>query len=510
MRVLFASSEAVPFAKTGGLGDVAGSLPRALKHAGAKAAVILPKYSTIPQEYQDRMKHVADFYVPLAWRNDYCGIEKLTLQGLDFYFVDNESYFKRDSLYGYFDDGERFAFFSKAITESLQHLPADFDCDILHCNDWQTALAPVFLREFYQGLPLYDRVKTVFSIHNVAFQGQFSDTVMEDILGVAHIPAAASQLRCDACSINYMLGALRYADAITTVSPTYASEIQTPEFGEGLDGVLRERSYALQGILNGIDVAGFDPATDKRIAANYTVEDRSGKAVCKAKLQEELGLEVRDDRPLMVMVTRLTRQKGMDLVMYALDRILAGGVQVAVLGTGKIGSTVIRHLSGFGCRMLAYDLYQNPEVAQLAEYADLETIWREADIITLHMPANPEDHHIINRESLSKMKDGVILINTARGDLIDTAALIEAIESRKVGAAALDVLEQESGLYYADLKTVPIPNHDLALLKAFPNVIVTPHTAFYTEEAVEHMVAGTVKGLLACEQGGENPYLVQG
>ena len=192
----------------------------------------------------------------------------------------------------------------------------------------------MFLREFYQGLPLYDRVKTVFSIHNVAFQGQFSDTVMEDILGVAHIPAAASQLRCDACSINYMLGALRYADAITTVSPTYANEIQTPEFGEGLDGVLRERSYALQGILNGIDVTGFDPATDKRIAANYTVEDRVGKAVCKAKLQEELGLEVRDDRPLMVMVTRLTRQKGMDLVMYALDRILSGGVQVAVLGTG--------------------------------------------------------------------------------------------------------------------------------------------------------------------------------
>ena len=157
---------------------------------------------------------------------------------------------------------------------------------------------------------------------------------MEDILGVAHIPAAASQLRCDACSVNYMLGALRYADAITTVSPTYAGEIQTPEFGEGLDGVLRERSYALQGILNGIDVAGFDPAADTRIAANYTVEDRGGKAVCKAKLQEELGLEVRDDRPLMVMVTRLTRQKGMDLVMYALDRILAGGIQVAVLGTG--------------------------------------------------------------------------------------------------------------------------------------------------------------------------------
>ena len=334
MQIVFASAECAPFVKTGGLGDVAGSLPAALVRAGAEVIVMVPKYATIKDEYKAQMEHFADFYVSLGWRNEYCGLEKLEHDGVTYMFIDNERYFARDYPYGFFDDGERFAFFSKAITESLQHLPAGFECDILHCNDWQTALAPVFLREFYQGLPLYDRVKTVFSIHNVAFQGQFSDTVMEDILGVAHIPAAASQLRCDACSINYMLGALRYADAITTVSPTYANEIQTPEFGEGLDGVLRERSYALQGILNGIDVAGFDPATDKRIAANYTVEDRSGKAVCKAKLQEELGLEVRDDRPLMVMVTRLTRQKGMDLVMYALDRILSGGVQVAVLGTG--------------------------------------------------------------------------------------------------------------------------------------------------------------------------------
>lgn len=334
MQIVFASAECAPFVKTGGLGDVAGSLPAALVRAGAEVIVMVPKYATIKDEYKAQMEHFADFYVSLGWRNEYCGLEKLERDGVTYMFVDNERYFARDYPYGFFDDGERFAFFSKAITESLQHLPAGFECDILHCNDWQTALAPVFLREFYQGLPLYDRVKTVFSIHNVAFQGQFSDTVMEDILGVAHIPAAATQLRCDACSINYMLGALHYADAITTVSPTYAGEIQTPEFGEGLDGVLRERSYALQGILNGIDVAAFDPATDKRIAANYTVDDRSGKAVCKAKLQEELGLEVRDDRPLMVMVTRLTRQKGMDLVMYALDRILSGGVQVAVLGTG--------------------------------------------------------------------------------------------------------------------------------------------------------------------------------
>lgn len=334
MQIVFASAECAPFVKTGGLGDVAGSLPAALVRAGAEVIVMVPKYATIKDEYKAQMEHFADFYVSLGWRNEYCGLEKLEHDGVTYMFVDNERYFARDYPYGFFDDGERFAFFSKAITESLQHLPEGFECDILHCNDWQTALAPVFLREFYQGLPLYDRVKTVFSIHNVAFQGQFSDNVMEDILGVAHIPAAATQLRCDACSINYMLGALHYADAITTVSPTYASEIQTPEFGEGLDGVLRERSYALQGILNGIDVAAFDPATDKRIAANYTVDDRSGKAVCKAKLQEELGLEVRDDRPLMVMVTRLTRQKGMDLVMYALDRILSGGVQVTVLGTG--------------------------------------------------------------------------------------------------------------------------------------------------------------------------------
>ena len=334
MQIVFASAECAPFVKTGGLGDVAGSLPAALVRAGAEVIVMVPKYATIKDEYKAQMEHFSDFYVSLGWRNEYCGLEKLEHDGVTYMFIDNERYFARDYPYGFFDDGERFAFFSKAITESLQHLPAGFECDILHCNDWQTALAPVFLREFYQGLPLYDRVKTVFSIHNVAFQGQFSDTVMEDILGVAHIPAAATQLRCDACSINYMLGALHYADAITTVSPTYAGEIQTPEFGEGLDGVLRERSYALQGILNGIDVTGFDPATDNRIAANYTVEDRSGKAVCKAKLQEELGLEVRDDRPLMVMVTRLTRQKGMDLVMYALDRILSGGVQVAVLGTG--------------------------------------------------------------------------------------------------------------------------------------------------------------------------------
>lgn len=334
MQVVFASAEAAPFVKTGGLGDVAGSLPRALVAAGADVIVMVPKYGTIASEYTDRMEHVADFYVSLGWRNEYCGLERLVIDGVTYLFIDNERYFKRDYPYGFFDDGERFAFFSKAVTESLQHLPEGFQCDVLHCNDWHTALAPVFLREFYQGLPLYERVKTVFSIHNIAFQGQYADTILNDILGMAHIPNAARQLRCDERSINYMQGALDYSDAITTVSPSYAWEIQTPEYGEGLDGILRRRSNVLSGILNGIDTDAWDPATDPMIHANYSAADMSGKKACKAALQEELGLEVRDDRPLMVMVTRLTRQKGMDLVTYALDRILSGGVQVAVLGTG--------------------------------------------------------------------------------------------------------------------------------------------------------------------------------
>lgn len=334
MNVVFASAEAAPFVKTGGLGDVAGSLPAALQKAGANVIVMVPLYGTISDEYKSKMEHVTEFYVSLGWRNEYCGLERLIHNGVTYLFVDNKRYFDRDYPYGFFDDGERFAFFSKAITESLQYLPDGFKPDILHCNDWHTALAPVFLREFYQGMPLYENVSTIFSIHNIAFQGQFSAKVLEDICGLAHIPAAAFQLTCGHDAINFMQGALNYSDAITTVSPTYAGEIQTPAYGEHLDGVLRRRREALQGIVNGIDTDHFNPETDPAIAQNFSVDDRSGKAVCKAKLQEELGLTVRDDQPLMTMVTRLTRQKGMDLVTYALDRILSNGVQVAVLGTG--------------------------------------------------------------------------------------------------------------------------------------------------------------------------------
>ncbi|QWT18297.1 glycogen synthase GlgA [Collinsella sp. zg1085] len=334
MGVVFASAEAAPFIKTGGLGDVAGSLPQALVAAGIQVVVMVPKYASIADSYKERMEHIAHFEVPLGWRTLYCGLERLDLDGVTFLFLDNEHYFGRGYPYGFFDDGERFAFFAKAICESLQHLPQDLRCDILHCNDWHTALAPVFLREFYQELEGYTNIKTIFSVHNIAFQGQFSDVVLSDVLGLAHIPAAAAQLRSDDVSINYMLGALNYSDAITTVSPSYAAEIQSPAFGEGLDGVLRRRSSILQGIVNGINTTHFDPSTCPGLAANFSARDMNGKAACKAALQTELGLEVRDDVPLMSMVTRLTRQKGMDLVNYALDRILSGGIQVAVLGTG--------------------------------------------------------------------------------------------------------------------------------------------------------------------------------
>ena len=368
LHIAFASAEAAPFVKTGGLGDVAGSLPHALKAAGADVVVFVPRYDTIAQEYKDRMEHLCDFYVPLGWRNEYCGIERLNHEGVDYLFVDNERYFSRGYPYGFFDDGERFAYFSKAIVEALQYLPHtldNFTCDVLHCNDWHTAMAPVFLREFYQALPLYQNVKTVFSIHNIAFQGQYSAKVLNDILGLAHIPAAAFQLTCGPDAVNYMQGALNYTDAITTVSPTYAEEIKTPDFGEHLDGILRRRAPILQGIVNGIDTTAFDPTTDPRIAANYSVQDRAGKAECKARLQQELGLEVRDDRPLMVMVTRLTRQKGMDLVTYALDRILSGGVQVAVLGTGDTEyENALRYFEGKYPGTMAARIQFDPALSQ--------------------------------------------------------------------------------------------------------------------------------------------------
>lgn len=333
LNVLFAAFEAVPFMKTGGLGDVAGSLPPALKKAGCDVRVIIPKFLDMPEEYKRELTHVTQFYVPLGWRNQYCGIEQLEHNGVTYYFVDNESYFARHGAYGYFDDGERIAFFSKAIVECIQYLP-DFECDILHCNDWHTALAPVFLREFYGGMPLYDNIKTVFTVHNLKFQGQFTDLILGDILGLSHIAPAAQQLRCDRTSINYMQGALCYSDILSTVSPTYAGEIQNSYYGEHMEKIFQRRNHILYGILNGIDTDAYNPQKDNDIARQYDVNNIDGKKECKRAIQEELGLEQNPDIPLIIMIGRLTEQKGMTLVREVFDELMRESLQLAILGTG--------------------------------------------------------------------------------------------------------------------------------------------------------------------------------
>ena len=334
LKVLFASFEAAPFSKTGGLGDVAASLPGYLAKEDCDIRVILPKLQCIPQRFTDRMEYVENYTVPLSWRNCYCGLFELKYNGITYYFLDNEYYFKRDNIYGEFDDGERIAFFSKAVLETLLHL-TDFMPDIIHCNDWHTALVPVFLNEMYRNLYGFENIKTVLTIHNLKFQGQFSEAVIGDICGLQGTDAER-QMLMGSGSANYLLAGLRYADRITTVSPTYAQEICTPYFGEGLDWLFAERRGRLFGILNGIDNGQFDPAADKYLTSHFSMEKPSGKKKCKEALQKELGLDTSCDKPLFVVISRLTEQKGMDLITYDLPWIAESGAQLAVLGQGEL------------------------------------------------------------------------------------------------------------------------------------------------------------------------------
>ena len=334
LRVLFAAFEAVPFMKTGGLGDVAGSLPMALRAAGCDARLIMPSFATIAPEYQKKMRRVAEFTVQLGWRNQPCTLYRMTHRGVPCYFIENDYYFGRDKAYGYYDDGERIAFFSKAVAEAVDRIPG-FSCDILHCNDWHTGLTPVYLRECFAESEAHAKVKTVFTVHNLKFQGQFTDYMLGDVLGLYDVPAAAQQLRSDSSTINFMKGSLCYSDALTTVSPTYAEEIKTPWFGEKLEGIFQRRADILSGILNGIDTDFYNPETDEALAVNYSAADLSGKALCKAALQREFGLEEKADVPLLTVITRLSEQKGPDLILHVLDELLAEGVQLAVLGTGE-------------------------------------------------------------------------------------------------------------------------------------------------------------------------------
>ncbi|MDR2296445.1 MAG: glycogen synthase GlgA [Clostridiales Family XIII bacterium] len=333
MNILYAIFEAAPFAKSGGLGDVGGALPFFLKEGGHDVRVVMPKHDAIPSRFRSEMKPLFDFQVQLGWRTQYCGVETLNHRGVTHYFIDNEHYFKRDSLYGYGDDEERAAFFCKAALLCLTHLER-FKPQIIHCNDWHTALIPVMLKEYFGEHPYYYDIRSVFSIHNLKYQGIVGRDFLGDVLDMADHVAARDYLAFGD-AVNLLKGALHYADAITTVSPSYAREILTPYFGEGLDGVLRWREEYLTGILNGIDYGEYDPAGDKRIFKRYTRGDDEGKAFNKKKLQAELALPVKADTPLLVIVSRLTEQKGLDLIAHIMEELLyAGDVQLAVLGTG--------------------------------------------------------------------------------------------------------------------------------------------------------------------------------
>ncbi len=331
-RVLYASFEADPFGKTGGLGEVGGSLPQALQKAGADVRVILPKLPAMPAELAQKLEHAADFPLELAWRRQYCGVEHLTYRGLEYYFIDNEYYFKRGAFYGFDDDGERIAFFAKAVLAALPHL-GGFWPQLLHCNDWHTALVPVLLREQFREQPGYAGIKTLFAVHNLKFQGKFDPFLLGDVLGLADNRAAREQLIRDG-ALNYMLGGLCYADCLLTVSPAYAAEVCTPEFGEGLDDVFRRRAGVLHGVLNGIDTNVYAPASDPLLPRTFSADEPSGKAFCKAAAQREFGLRERPDLPLFGLISRLTEQKGLDLLLAILSGLLEQPLQVAVLGVG--------------------------------------------------------------------------------------------------------------------------------------------------------------------------------
>lgn len=332
MRVLFAISEADPFIKTGGLGEVGGSLPAALQNLGVDIRVILPKYYVIAEQFRKKMKPVRHFIVPLAWRNQYCGLEEMAYEGVTYYFIDNEYYFKRANAYGYFDEAEKFAYFCRAVLESLRYIP-NFKPDIIHCNDWHTALIPVFLREFYGNDSTYRDIKTVFTIHNLRYQGIFAKEILGDVLGLGEAYFNPNQLEFHG-AINFMKGALIHANRITTVSPTYAKEVQQPYFGEGLEGVFNLRKDTLSGILNGIPKEKYNPHNDKNlfVPCQNFLED---KVKNKLRLQELFELPRRPEIPLLSIVSRLVHQKGLDLVARVLDEILELDVQLLVLGNGE-------------------------------------------------------------------------------------------------------------------------------------------------------------------------------
>lgn len=331
MKVLFAASEAHPFIKTGGLGDVMGALPQSLTELGVEARVVIPKYKNIKDELKQNLQFIKWFTVPVGWRNQYCGVFQYKYKDVVYYFIDNEYYFNRDGLYGYYDDGERFAFFNRAVLEFIKEI--DWKPDIINCNDWQTGMVPVLLNLEYKNNEFYSNVKTVFSIHNLLFKGSFVPNVLPELFGYDYMPLTNGSVELNG-SVSFLKGGINYSDQITTVSNTYAEEIKTQQYGEGLDGLLRCKSDFLKGIVNGIDYEEFDPEKDNLIFKNFTWDSISDKVENKLSLQKELGLPQRAETPMIGLISRLTHQKGCDLIVSIIDRLLQKDIQFVVLGTG--------------------------------------------------------------------------------------------------------------------------------------------------------------------------------
>ncbi len=330
MKVLYAASEAVPFVKTGGLADVAGSLPAALTKEGVDARVILPLYEGIGDEWRSQMTFIMYTYVFLSWRRQYCGLFKLEHKGVTYYFIDNEYYFKRSPIYGHYDDGERFGFFSKAVFQLLPLLEG-WKPDVVHCNDWQTALIPVYIRQSQD--PFYHDIRTIFTIHNIEYQGRFGPETMEDLFGLPRQLLADGRMAYEG-DVDLMKGAIYMADAVTTVSPTYAQELQDPYYGCGLHQVIRENAHKLRGILNGIDTEDYNPATDESLYRNYSAKAPGKKVYNKLELQRMFGLQSDGDVPMLVCISRLVGHKGFDLVTQGIHAIMSKNLQMVVLGTG--------------------------------------------------------------------------------------------------------------------------------------------------------------------------------
>lgn len=329
MKVLYAASEAYPYAMSGGLADVAGALPKALRRRLIGARVVLPLYESVPAELRENMKFITSITVPVAWRRQYCGIFEAKYDGVIYYLLDNQYYFKRGGLYGYYDDAERFTFFSRAVLEIIPHI--DFKPDVIHCNDWQTAMTPVFYKMMYKNAPGYEDIKTVFTIHNIQYQGKYGHELIADVLGLP--PEMADVVDYDGC-VNLMKGAVECADWVTTVSPTYAKEILDPWFSHGLDIELKNHAGKLSGIVNGIDTEVYNPETDPLIYKNYNAASFSGKAENKAELQKRMGLPERPEVPIIAMVSRMVSHKGLDLVKYVFEDIVKADLQVVILGSG--------------------------------------------------------------------------------------------------------------------------------------------------------------------------------